>query len=196
MKITLNLSIAPSRRQRYALAWAVPTSVLAAAGLVLLTFLAVRNFREYRSARRERLDLQQVETKMREQETALKKNLERPQLREMYRQAQFVNGLISQKRSSLPELAEKVSKLLPGQARLDGLALANSGNARTVRLAVAANSEEDIEKFLGNLEDSSDFTDVTVLSQGVAQEAEEGGGRAPAPVTVVCTARYLGGPEH
>jgi Tfp pilus assembly protein PilN len=168
--------------------------VLAAAGLVLLTFLAVRNFREYRSARRERLDLQQVETKMREQETALKKNLERPQLREMYRQAQFVNGLISQKRSSLPELAEKVSKLLPGQARLDGLALANSGNARTVRLAVAANSEEDIEKFLGNLEDSSDFADVTVLSQGVAQEAEEGGGRAP--VTVVCTARYLGGPEH
>jgi hypothetical protein len=193
MKITLNLSIAPSPRERYALAWAAPTSVLAAAGLVLLSFLAVRNFREYRSARQARLDLQQVEAKMREQEAALKKNLERPQLREMYRQAQFVNSLISQKRSSLPELAEKVSKLLPGQARLDGLALTHSGNALTVRLAVAGTSEQDIEKFLGNLEDSADFADVTVLSQGVAPEPEEGGGRVP--VTVVCTARYLGGQE-
>jgi hypothetical protein len=194
MKITLNLSIAPSPRERYALAWAVPTSVLAVAGLVLLAVLAMRNFRQYRSARQARLDLQQIAATMQEHEAALKKNLERPQLREMYRQAQFVNVLINQKQSSLPELAAKVSNLLPAEARLDGLALAHAEEDPTVRLAVAGNSEEDIEKFLENLESSSDFTDVTVVSQGVAQEAEESGGRLP--VTVVCTARYQGGEGH
>lgn len=191
MKISLNLAIAASRRERYALAWAIPTGVLAAAGLVWLSIFALRNFREYRSAHQALVGLQQVETKLREHEAALKKDLERPQLHAMFRQAQFVNGVIDQKQFSLPELAQKVTKLLPGQARLDAFALTHSGKNPAVRLSVSGNSDEDIEKFLENLEDSSDFTDVSVLSQGVAAEAEEGGGKAP--VTVVCTARYVGG---
>jgi Tfp pilus assembly protein PilN len=194
MKITLNLSIAPSPREQYALAWAIPTGALAAVGMMLLSLLAVRNFREYRSAHRSLAELQQVETKMREHEAALKKELERPQLDTMYRQAQFVNVVISQKQSSLVELAQKVSKLLPGQARLDSLSLTHAEKHPTVRLSVAGNSEEDIETFLGNLEDSTDFADVAVVSQGVAQENPEGGGQEP--VTVVCTARYVGGQAH
>jgi len=162
--------------------------------MVLLSLLAVRNFREYRSAHRSLVELQRVETKMREHEAALKKELERPQLHEMFRQAQFVNVVISQKQSSLTELAQKVSKLLPGQARLDSLALTHAEKNPTVRLSVAGNSEEDIETFLGNLEDSTDFADVAVVSQGVAQENQEDGGREP--VTVVCTARYVGGQAH
>ena len=50
MKISLNLAIAPTPHERYALTWAIPTGVLAAAGLVLLSLLALRNFREYRRA--------------------------------------------------------------------------------------------------------------------------------------------------
>jgi len=191
MKISLNLAIAPTPHERYALAWAIPTGVLAAAGLVLLSILALRNFREYRRAHQARAELQQVETKMLEHEAALKRDLGRPQLDAMFRQAQFVNGVIDQKQFSLAELTQKVTKLLPGQARLDALALTHAGKNPAVRLSVAGNRDEDIEEFLENLEDSSDFTDVSVLSQGVAVEAEEGGGKAP--VTVVCTARYVGG---
>ena len=191
MKISLNLAIAPSRRERYALAWAIPTGVLAAAGLVLLSLLALRNFREYSRAHQALAELQQVETKMREHEAALKRDLGRPQLDTMFRQAQFVNGVIDQKQFSLTELAQKVTKLLPSQARLDAFALTHAGKNPAVRLSVAGSSDEDIEKFLENLEDSSDFTDVAVVSQGVAAVAEEGGGKAP--VTVVCTARYVGG---
>ena len=191
MKISLNLAIAPTPHERYALAWAIPTGVLAAAGLVLLSMLALRNFREYRRAHQARAELQQVETKMLEHEAALKRDLGRPQLDAMFRQAQFVNGVIDQKQFSLAELTQKVTKLLPGQARLDALALTHAGKNPAVRLSVAGNRDEDIEEFLENLEDSSDFTDVSVLSQGVAVEAEEGGGKAP--VTVVCTARYVGG---
>ena len=191
MKISLNLAIAPTPHERYALTWAIPTGVLAAAGLVLLSLLALRNFREYRRAHQALAELQQVETKMREHEAALKRDLGRPQLDAMFSQAQFVNGVIDQKRFSLTELAQKVTKLLPGRTRLDALALTHAGKNPAVRLSVAGNSDEDIEKFLEDLEDSSDFTDVSVVSQGVAAVAEEGGGKEP--VTVVCTARYVGG---
>lgn len=191
MKISLNLAIAPSPRERYALAWAIPTGVLAAAGLVLLSLFALRNYREYRRAHQALAELQQVETKMREHEASLKRELERPQLDAMFRQAQFVNGVIDQRRFSLTGLAQKVTRLLPGQTRLDAFALTHSGKNPAVRLSVSGKNDEDIEKFLENLEDSSDFADVSVLSQGVAAEAEEGGGQAP--VTVVCAARYVGG---
>ncbi|MFB3922711.1 MAG: PilN domain-containing protein [Terriglobia bacterium] len=190
MRINVNLTIAPSARERYALAWAIPTGVIAAAGLVLLSILAVRNYREYRRAHQALVELQQIEATMRDQEAAIKKDLERPQLDAMLRQAQFVNGVIDRRRFSLTELVEKVTKLLPGQARLDSFALTQAGTASSVRLSVAAKKDEDMEKFLENLEDSPDFVDVSVLSQGVGDESAEGG---PSPVTVVCTARYVGG---
>jgi len=188
MKLTLNLSTSPSPRERYALAWAVPTAVIALAGLVLLSLLAVRNFREYRSVHRSVLESEQAEARLRSQEMALRRDLEQPQLRQVYRQVQFVNALIDQKQFSLTELTEKVSKLLPGDVRLTGLALSRAARDPVVRFTVAGNDEEAVETFLSRLEDSADFADVAILNQGFAQE-----GAGHGPVTIACAARYVGG---
>ncbi|MGD0922448.1 MAG: hypothetical protein ABSA70_11895 [Terriglobia bacterium] len=188
MKLTLNLSTTPSSHERYALAWAVPTAVIALAGLVLLSLLAVRNFREYRSVRRSVLESEQTEARLRTQEMALRRDLEQPQLRQVYRQAQFVNALIDQKQFSLTELTEKVSKLLPGDVRLTGLALSRAEKDRVVRFSVAGNDEEAVETFLSRLEDSADFADVAILNQGFGQE-----GAGHGPVIIACVARYVGG---
>ena len=188
MKLTLNLSTSPSPRERYALAWAVPTTVIALAGLVLLSLLAVRNFREYRSVHRSVLESEQTEARLRTQEMALRRDLEQPQLQEVYRQVQFVNALIDQKQFSLTELTEKVSKLLPGDVRLTGLALSRAAKDPVVRFTVAGNDEEAVETFLSRLEDSADFADVAILNQGFAQEGAGGG-----PVNITCVARYVGG---
>lgn len=188
MKLTLNLSTAPSRHERYALAWAVPTAVVALAGLVLLTLHAVRNFREYRAVHRQLRETEQIEARLRSQEMTLRHELEQPQLREVYRQVQFVNSLIEQKRFSLTQLTEKVSKLLPGEVRLTGLALSRTEQDPVVRFTVAGNSEEAVETFLSNLEDSADFAEVAILNQGFAQQ-----GAGQGPVTIACAARYVGG---
>jgi hypothetical protein len=188
MKLILNLSTTPSRHERYALAWAVPTAVIALAGLAFLSLLAVRNFREYRRVHRWVVETEQTEGQLRSQEMALRRELERPQLRQIYRQVQFVNSLIDQKRFSLTELTEKVSKLLPGEVRLTGLALSRGEKESVVRFTVAGNSEEAVETFLSNLEDSADFADVAILSQGFSQE-----GAGQGPVTIACAARYVGG---
>lgn len=187
MRITLNLSTAPSSRERYALAWALPVSLLGVAILVLLATSTLHGYREYRRVHRALLELQTAEARLRAREAALKQELERPQAQGVYRGVRFVNALIDQKRFSLAELTERVTKLLPPQVRLAGLALGEQGNEPVVRFTIVGNSEEAVEKFLTNLEDSSYFKNVAILNQGFEQEGSAGGG-----VTIACTAQYQG----
>jgi hypothetical protein len=187
MKITLNLSTMPSVRERYALVWGVPTGVIGLAVLVLLSMVAVRNFREYRAVRRSVGELQRVEAQVHEQEVALRRSLEQPQLRDMYRQARFINTVIERKQFSATEVLQKVAPLLPEDARLTAMSLKHSGKDLEVRFAVVGSSDEALEQFLTNLEDSADFADVAILNQGFAPEGTEN-----ELMTLACSARYAG----
>jgi hypothetical protein len=186
MKIDLNLAVAPSPRERYALAWAAPTALVGLAALVLLSLSALRTYREYRKVDGAVEELRAQEAKSRGREAELRRELERPQLREIFRSVRFVNGLIERKQSTVSELVERVAKLLPPQARLIGLELGESGGNPVVRMAVAGKSEEALEKFLSNLENSDNFSEVAIISQGFAPEGSEG-----EPVRLACSARYL-----
>lgn len=186
MKIELNLSVAPSPRERYALAWAVPVTLVSVAVLVLLSLYAVRAYREYRKIHGSVQELRAQEAQFRQREMALRRDLERPQLRKVFRSVRFVNRLIGEKQFSLIELTEQVSKLLPPQVRLAGLGLAEGGDEPVVRITATGRSEEALEKFLTNLENSDKFSEVTITSQGFAPEGSEG-----EPVRIACSARYL-----
>lgn len=187
MKITLNLSVAPSAHERYALAGALPVALLGLVVLVWLSLSALHSYRDYRKAHRALLEVQAAEARLRTRETALKGELEQPGSQQVYRGVRFVNALIDQKRFSLAELTEQVTKLLPPQVRLAGMALAAGGNEPVVRFTIVGNSEEAVEKFLINLEDSSYFRYVAIINQGFEQEGSAGG-----PVRIACTAQYQG----
>jgi hypothetical protein len=191
MKISLNLATASSARQRYGLVWAIPTAILAAVLLVVMCVVAGKNLRAYRRVHQSVVEVQQEEAQVRRQEGALRQELERPQWRETYRQTGFINGVIDRRQFSTIDFVEKVTKLLPDDVRLDALTFSREGKERIARLTVSGHAEEDVEKFLINLEDSSDFAEVTIISQGLAQ-----GGEEPEPATVACTARYVGGPTQ
>jgi hypothetical protein len=186
MKIDLNLAVAPSSRERYALVWAVPTTLAALVVLALLSLSALRTYREYRKVHASVEELRAQEAKSRQRESELRRDLERPQLREVFRSVRFVNGLIDEKQSTVSELVERVAKLLPPQARLVGLVMGESGGNTMVRVSVAGKSEEALEKFLSNLENSDNFSEVAIISQGFAPEGSEG-----EPVRIACSARYL-----
>jgi hypothetical protein len=188
MKIALNLAIPPSARERYALYWAIPATLL---GLVALAFLLVsttRSFREYRSVQKSLAAHQQKENALRAKETALRQRLEQPQARQLLKDVQFVNALIDKKRFSLTELGADVADLMPGELRLTGLALAPEGQELAVRFVIASKSEEAIERFLSNLEDSPQFKDVAIVNQGFEQLGE-----ASELEDIACTAHYLPG---
>lgn len=190
MRITLNLSAADSTRNRYALVWAIPATLVGLVGLVLLEHAGVRVLHEYQGVQRQVAEVQQREDALRKKEAVIRKDLERPESREMLAQARFVNTLIEQKKLSLAELAARIADLLPDEARLTGLALTSKEGEMTVRMAITGKSEDAVETFLGNLEDAPDFKDVTIINQGFDEE-----GAQPGQVNIACTAHYLPGAQ-
>jgi hypothetical protein len=185
MKVHLNLAVAPSRRERYALAWAVPTFVVALLLFVYLAGATVRDFRQSHKLRRSLADLQAKDARLRSQEMEIRSQLSLPDSQKMIQETDFVNHLIGQRQFSLTDLTIKVSKLLPFNVKLNGLGLAGTDSHPEVRFAVLGKTEEAVESFLNNLEDSKDFSNVTIRNQGFRGEA---GG--PEQVALTCTARY------
>jgi Tfp pilus assembly protein PilN len=188
MKVVLNLAIPPSARERYALYWAIPATLLGVTGLAFLLLFTVRSFREYRAVQKSVAEQQGRENTLRAQEMALRKQLEEPQSRRLLDDAQFVNALIEKKRVSLTGLATDITDLMPDEVRLTGLALAPEGQELAVRFVITGKSEEAIERFLSDLEDSPHFKDVAIVNQGFEQT-----GAASELENIACTAHYLPG---
>ena len=176
MKITLNLSPAASARDRYALAWAVPATLVGLAALVLLGRASLHEYRDYRGIQHQLAEVQMRTEELRNQEAAIRKKLEDPAYRELLRQAQFVNKLIDQRELSLTELSARLAGLLPEDAHLTGLALTSPkkpGDDYMVRMGITAKSEDAIETFLNDLEDAPDFKDVSIINQGFQEESSQ-----------------------
>jgi len=188
MKVVLNLAIPPRARERYALYWAIPATLLGVTGLAFLLLFTVRSFREYRAVQKSVAEHQGRENTLRAQEMALRKQLEEPESRRLLDNVQFVNALIEKKRFSLTGLAADITDLIPDEVRLTGLAMAPEGQELAVRFVITSKSEEAIESFLSNLEDSPHFKDVAIINQGFEQT-----GAASELENIACTAHYLAG---
>jgi Tfp pilus assembly protein PilN len=188
MKVVLNLAIPPRARERYALYWAIPATLLGVTGLAFLLLFTVRSFREYRAVQKSVAEHQGRENTLRAQEMALRKQLEEPESRRLLDNVQFVNALIEKKRFSLTGLAADITDLIPDEVRLTGLAMAPEGQELAVRFVITGKSEEAIESFLSNLEDSPHFKDVAIINQGFEQT-----GAASELENIACTAHYLAG---
>jgi Tfp pilus assembly protein PilN len=188
MKVELNLAIAPSARERYALYWAIPATLLGVTGLAFLLLFTARSFREYRAVQKSVAEHQGRENTLRAQEMALRKQLEEPESRRLLDDVQFVNALIEKKRFSLTGLATDIADLIPDEVRLTGLALAPEGEELAVRFVITGKSEEAIESFLSDLEDSPHFKDVAIINQGFEQT-----GAASELENIACAAHYLPG---
>lgn len=193
MKVYLNLAVARSRRERYSLAWAIPTLVVS---LLVLAWLATSTLHDVRRSHKVQQSLVKIKAqnaKVQSREIHLQEQIEKPQFRRMIRETRFVNQLIDKRKFSLTELTFRVSKLLPPSARLNGLALASATNSNPeVQFAVMGKDEGAIETFLNNLEGSRDFNDVVIKSQGF----HGGSGSAAKEVALICTAQYVTPPPH
>jgi Tfp pilus assembly protein PilN len=187
MKVSLNLSLAQSFRQRHVVAWSVPLLLVSFVLLFRLVLSIQADWRQYRAVRQSVEREQLRENDLAGREAGLKGKLEQPENRALLREVQFVNSVIEQRRLSFTGLTEKVTVLLPPQVRLAALSLPDSSGDPIVHFGIEGTSEEPVETFLTNLEDSPDFRDVSLLSQGFE---EKGNG---APVSITCTARYVGG---
>ena len=187
MKFALNLSFSQSFRQRHALAWSAPLLAVSLILLARLLFSIQVDWRDYRTVDQAVNREEARSNDLAAREVALQQKLNRPESQAVLREVQFVNFLIDQRRLSLTDLTAKVAALLPPQARLTTLRVPDSSGDPFVQFGIEGSSEDPVETFVSNLEDSPDFRDVTVTNQGFE---EKGGG---APVSITCLARYVGG---
>lgn len=191
MKVNVNLARAQGFRQRHLVAWSVP--VLGVALLLMIRMLlgAEANWKEYRtvSGAADKEAARQEDLLARE--AALRRKLDEPDNRALLREVQFINYLIDERRLSFGELTDKVTALLPPQARLSGLSMPDSTGDPLVHFMVEGASEEPVESFLANLENSPEFRDLVITNQGF--EEKDSGGAGGAPVSITCSARYVGG---
>jgi hypothetical protein len=191
MKITLNLSPAASARDRFALAWAVPATLIGLLALVLLGRASRTEYRDFRGFEQQLTEVQARSDDLRNQEASIRSKLAYPAYRELYHRAHFVNQLIKQKEFSFAELSARVAGLLPDEVSLTGLALASPkkpGDDYLVRMSITAKNEDAVETFINDLVDAPDFKEVSILNQGFQIESSQ-----PDQVNVICTARYLPG---
>jgi len=190
MKITLNLSSAPSPRERYALAWALPVALIALVGLFFLLSSSLASWRNYRKYHSALSDVESQEARLRARQATLERELSRPEFNDLYRSTQFINSLIDRRQFSIADLTQKVTKLMPASVHLVGLALSRQEKEKekVVRLMAAGGTEDALETFLVNLENSPEFDQVEILNQGVEQ-SEAGNTQ----VLLTCSAHYSGG---
>jgi len=189
MRITLNLAPAQSLRDRYALYWALPVTVIGLLVLFLLARASQHEYRDYKSYEQQLGEVQRRRAELSGQEAAIRNKLAQPQYHELLHRARFVNGLIEQKQLSFSQLSARVAGLLPPDAYLTGLALTSPKNPNEsygVRLGITAKDEDAVETFINDLVDAPDFKDVSILNQGFQIESSQ-----PGQVNVLCTARYL-----
>jgi len=188
MRVTLNLAIPPSARERYALLWAIPATLLGIAGLILIILSSLRSYRQYQAVHLSVVRYQERENALRAQEMALRRVLEEPASRRVLNDVQFVNALIEEKQVSLTSLTADITELIPDDVRLSSLAMAPDGHELGLRFVITGKNAEAIERFLSNLEDSPHFKDVAIISGGL----EETGANTELE-NIACTAHYVGG---
>ncbi len=186
MKVTLNLALLPSRRERYALSWAVPLTLLSAVGLGFIVFFAIGSVHEYRRIQTEIVRMQNLNQQMDRQENDLRRAVEQPEYKAVSSQAQYLNSLIEDKKVSAADLVMRIGELMPDDVHLSAMSLKQSKGSY-VSFSVVGKDEEALEKFLTALEDSPDFQDISVSSEGFQSQ---GGGEGSLSIT--CSARYVG----
>jgi Tfp pilus assembly protein PilN len=186
MKVTLNLAAIPSRRERYALSWAVPLAVLGAVALGFIVRFGVANFREYRRVQEDIVQLQGQNQELARQAADLRRAAQQPDYQAVTVEAQYLNSLFEAKKTSVADLVTKIGKLIPDDVRLSNMSMRNAKGAQ-VSFSVTGKDEEALEKFLTALEDSPDFQDVSVTNEGF-----QGQGESENSVSITCTARYVG----
>jgi hypothetical protein len=191
MKITLNLSLAPSARDRYALGWAIPATLIGLVALLLLVRVTLREFREYRTIEVQLSDVQKRSAELQNQEASFRRKLDEPASVDLFHRAKFVNRLIDQRQFSLADVSARIAGLLPEDAHLTGLTLSGPkkvGDDYMLRMGITAKNEDALETFINDLEDSPDFKDVSIINQGFQEQSSQ-----PEQVNIVCSARYLPG---
>jgi Tfp pilus assembly protein PilN len=173
MKPRLNLATAPLENQRRF--WTVALGVGLPA-LVIFAVLAAATYRDWRSTRERRAEVARLESELRDfqrRRTDLEKYFAKPETRQVMERASFLNGLIEQRSFPWTKMFMDLEHELPEGVHVVSLSPRMQAGGVEVHMVVGAASDRGKLEFLRTLENSSEFTNLVVVSESRPSRQED-----------------------
>lgn len=173
VRIPLNLSSEPFRKDRPILAASVATAVLM---LVILGFLVTNILRNRDAARESREAMAETESQLKRinsEYARLEAELRKPENSAVLERSAFINSLLQRKGISWTRMFEDLDKVLPGTVRLVAVRPYVTGdNAVQLDMIVGSQSPGPVIELLRRLENSQVFGATSLLNSSPPTQNE------------------------
>ena len=175
MKLRLNIATAPQENNRPFVAGAV---LIGAVALIALIILAQQTYVTWQSniqLRSETARLQaQILSGQAEQQN-LKTYFDRKDVQQVRDRADFLNSLISERTFPWTKIFMDLEKTLPPGVRVVSIAPKLESGRADVEMVIGASSDESKLRFIEAIENSKDFSDVTVDDERTSEQKGSSG---------------------
>lgn len=175
MKLRLNIATAPQENNRPFVAGAV---LIGAVALIALIILAQQTYVTWQSniqLRSETARLQaQILSGQAEQQN-LKTYFDRKDVQQVRDRADFLNSLISERTFPWTKIFMDLEKTLPPGVRVVSIAPKLESGRADVEMVIGASSDESKLRFIEAIENSKDFSDVTVDDERTSEQKGSAG---------------------
>jgi Tfp pilus assembly protein PilN len=173
MNIRLNLATRPLVSNRR---FAVGATTVGTVGLVAMFFLSWHAYAVWQADkvfRAQELRLEGEISGLRANRGVLEKFFNQPQSIQRRDRAAFLNGLIAQRAFPWTRIFMDLEHSLPDGVRVVSIEPRLVGDHLELRLLVGTSNDEGKLKFLRALEDSSDFSEIEVLTEARSARASD-----------------------
>ena len=184
MKIRLNLATSPLESDRRFIVGSATAGIAGVLAMALLAWNAYSVWRSNADYRSQELQISGEMDRLRGERRELEAFFNRPETVQRRDLAAFFNSMIAQRAFPWTKIFMDLEKSLPAGARVINVEPTLVGDHVELRLAVEALSDPAKLQFLRALENSSEFSQIQLLSERRSQQAAEG------PIVLSLSARY------
>jgi len=174
MKLRLNIATAPQENNRPFVAGAV---LIGAVALIALIILAQQTYVTWQSNIQLRSDTARLQAQIlsgQAEQQNLKTYFDRKDVQQVRDRADFLNSLISERTFPWTKIFMDLEKTLPPGVRVVSIAPKLESGRADVEMVIGASSDESKLRFIEAIENSKDFSDVTVDDERTEQKGSAG----------------------
>jgi len=182
MKIRLNLATAPLASERRFIVGATTAGLAGVLAMFVLAWHAFTTWQSRTMLRRQETEITADMSRLRARRNTLEQYFNRPEIVQQRDIATFFNSLIAERAFPWTKIFMDLEKSLPTGARVVSVEPTLVANHIELRLTVEALNDQAKLDFLKDLEQSSEFSEVQLLSE---HRATEQAGEAPIVLSLV-----------
>lgn len=170
MKLQLNIATAPQANNRPFIAGVVLTGAVALLALLALSYQAYATWQANIQLRSDTARLEQQVQRLQSQQQVLKAYFSRKDVQQIRERAEFLNSLIGERSFPWTRVFMDLENTLPPGVRVVSISPKLVNGRAQVSMVIGASSDESKVRFLEAIEESKNFSDVTVNDEKTVEQ--------------------------